>query len=51
MNENYELVDAISKETGSLATIFMGDTRVATTVLKNDGSRAIVFSTAKSAVV
>ncbi len=41
MNENYDLVDIISKETGSLATIFMGDTRVATTVLNNDGSRAI----------
>jgi methyl-accepting chemotaxis protein len=41
INENYRFVDAISKETGSLATIFMGDTRVATTVRNSDGTRAI----------
>ncbi|HEX3048742.1 MAG TPA: methyl-accepting chemotaxis protein [Bacillota bacterium] len=40
MNGNHELVDEVQKQTHSLATIFMGDTRIATTVLKNDGSRA-----------
>jgi methyl-accepting chemotaxis protein len=50
MNENYELVDAISKETGSLATIFMEDTRVATTVLNGDGSRAIGTKAAQSVI-
>lgn len=40
INRNYELVDEVQKQTRSLATIFMGDTRIATTVLKNDGDRA-----------
>ncbi len=35
------LVDAIAKATGGSATIFRGDVRVATTVLKEDGSRAV----------
>jgi methyl-accepting chemotaxis protein len=50
MNENYELIDAVSKETGSLVTIFMGDTRVATTVLNNDGSRAINTKAAQGVI-
>lgn len=40
MNGNHELVDEVQKQTHSLVTIFMRDTRIATTVLKNDGSRA-----------
>ncbi|MGZ4107077.1 MAG: methyl-accepting chemotaxis protein [Tumebacillaceae bacterium] len=41
MNNNSEIVDLIAKETGDSATIFRGDTRVATNVKKPDGSRAI----------
>lgn len=41
INEDYTLVDEVKKQTDSLATIFMGDTRVSTNVLKEDGSRAI----------
>ncbi|MEI6559973.1 MAG: cache domain-containing protein [Rhodospirillaceae bacterium] len=41
LNENYALVDTIKKLTGGTATIFQGDTRVATNVLKPDGSRAV----------
>jgi hypothetical protein len=38
---NNEAVDEVQTLTGSLATIFLGDTRVATTVLKDDGTRAV----------
>lgn len=47
INENYELVDEVKKQTGSLATIFAKDDktneyiRIATNVVKEDGSRAI----------
>ena len=41
LNENYELVDSIKQITGGTATLFQGDVRVATNVLKDDGSRAI----------
>ncbi|MEI7609959.1 MAG: cache domain-containing protein [Rhodospirillaceae bacterium] len=41
LNENYAVVDTIKKLTGGTATIFQGDTRVATNVLKPDGSRAV----------
>ncbi|GAB6158969.1 methyl-accepting chemotaxis protein TlpC [Desulfotomaculum varum] len=40
INENYRLVDYIAGLTNDTCTIFMGDTRVATTVLK-DGKRAV----------
>lgn len=40
MNENYEIVDRINKLTGDSSTIFRGNTRVATTLVK-DGKRAI----------
>ena len=40
INDDTSIVDAIKENTGSLATIFMGDTRVATNVTKDDGSRA-----------
>ena len=41
INGNYELPDKIKEIFGGTATIFMGDTRVATNVLKPDGTRAI----------
>ncbi|WP_224985080.1 cache domain-containing protein [Geomonas agri] len=41
LNGANELTDKIFCTTGSRATIFMGDTRVATNVLKEDGTRAI----------
>ncbi|MBL0386722.1 methyl-accepting chemotaxis protein [Tumebacillus sp. ITR2] len=41
MNDNFTVVDEISKATGDNVTIFMNDTRVATTVKKDDGSRAV----------
>jgi len=41
INDSTEFVDTIQKETGYLATIFMEDTRVSTTVLLEDGKRAI----------
>lgn len=41
VNGNYELPDKIKEIFGGTATIFMGDTRVSTNVLKADGSRAI----------
>ncbi|AWK87093.1 methyl-accepting chemotaxis protein [Azospirillum thermophilum] len=40
LNGNNETVDKIKKITGGTATIFQGDTRVATNVLNKDGSRA-----------
>lgn len=40
INDNNELVDSIKNLTGSHATIFLGDLRVATTV-ENEGNRAI----------
>ena len=41
LNDNNEVVDKIKKITGGTATIFQGDTRVATNVMKPDGSRAV----------
>ncbi len=41
INGNNELPDKIKEIFGGTATIFMGDTRVSTNVLKPDGSRAI----------
>ncbi|MBT0665270.1 cache domain-containing protein [Geobacter pelophilus] len=41
INGNYELPDKITEIFGGTATIFMGDTRVSTNVLKADGGRAI----------
>jgi methyl-accepting chemotaxis protein len=40
MNENFEVVDTIGKITGDTVTIFQGNTRVATNVMK-DGKRAV----------
>jgi methyl-accepting chemotaxis protein len=41
MNGNYEVVDEFSEDTGILATIFAGDTRIATTVKNDEGERQI----------
>jgi methyl-accepting chemotaxis protein len=41
VNNNFEIVDKLSAIAGGTATIFLGDTRVATTVLKEDGNRAV----------
>ncbi len=41
LNGNLEIVDGIKRITGGTATIFQGDTRIATNVLKPDGSRAV----------
>ncbi|MGI5871871.1 MAG: methyl-accepting chemotaxis protein [Bacillota bacterium] len=41
INGNFEVVDEIKKQTGAVATVFMGDTRVSTNVVKDDGTRAV----------
>lgn len=41
LNSNYELPDRVQELFGGTATIFMGDTRITTNVLKEDGSRAV----------
>ncbi|SNB46153.1 methyl-accepting chemotaxis protein [Geobacter sp. DSM 9736] len=41
LNGNYELPDKIKEISGGVATVFMGDTRVTTNVLKPDGTRAV----------
>jgi methyl-accepting chemotaxis protein len=41
INGNYEIPDKIKELFGGTATIFMGDTRVSTNVIKPDGSRAV----------
>jgi methyl-accepting chemotaxis protein len=41
INGNYELPDKIKELFGGTATVFMGDTRVSTNILKQDGTRAI----------
>jgi len=41
INDDTKLVDKIKERTGSAATLFLGDTRIATNVLKADGKRAV----------
>lgn len=41
LNGNFELPDKLKEISGGTATIFMGDERVSTNVIKPDGSRAI----------
>ncbi len=41
MNDNFGVVDTIGEMTGDTATIFQGDTRVATNVKKSSGERAV----------
>jgi methyl-accepting chemotaxis protein len=50
ISNNFELVDKIKELVGGTATIFMGDTRVATNVMKPDGTRAIGTHLAKGPV-
>jgi methyl-accepting chemotaxis protein len=50
LNDNTEIVDRIKEVAGGTATIFMGDTRIATNVMKPDGSgRATGTKLAKNA--
>jgi methyl-accepting chemotaxis protein len=41
LNGNFELPDKLKELCGGTATIFMGDTRVSTNVMKPDGTRAV----------
>jgi methyl-accepting chemotaxis protein len=41
INNNFELPDKLKELSGGAATIFMGDVRVSTNVLKGDGTRAV----------
>lgn len=41
INGDTDFVDIVKKDTGNLATIFLGDTRISTNVLQADGTRAI----------
>ena len=41
VNDNFELPDKIKEIFGGTATVFMGDVRVSTNVIKPDGSRAL----------
>jgi len=49
LDANFNLVDKIVELGGGTATIFNGDTRVATNVKKGDGSRAVGTQLAKNA--
>ncbi len=41
LNDNYELPDKFKELLGDAATVFMGDTRVSTNIMKPEGGRAI----------
>jgi methyl-accepting chemotaxis protein len=41
MNGRHDLVDVVRRVTGGVATLFAGDIRVATNVVRPDGSRAV----------
>ncbi len=41
INGDFQEVDEVKAKAGGTATIFMGDTRIATNVLKPDGTRAV----------
>ncbi|NGM21341.1 HAMP domain-containing protein [Roseomonas stagni] len=41
LNGRHELVDTVKRVTGGVATVFAGEVRVATNVLRPDGSRAV----------
>lgn len=41
LEDDYQIVDNIKHRTGSLATIFLYDTRILTNVVKEDGTRAV----------
>jgi methyl-accepting chemotaxis protein len=40
VNGNYEVVDKLVAIAGGTATVFLGDTRISTNVMKDDGTRA-----------
>jgi len=40
-NGNHELPDAIKSLFGGTATVFLGDTRISTNIIKEDGTRAV----------
>jgi methyl-accepting chemotaxis protein len=50
LNGDYATVDHIKDLVGGVATVFMGDTRVTTNVMKPDGGRAVGTHLAKGAV-
>jgi methyl-accepting chemotaxis protein len=41
INDNFEFVDMIGKLTGDTTTIFLGDTRISTNVMKDGSTRAV----------
>lgn len=47
INDNNDIVDDIAKLSEGTCTIFLGDTRIATNVKKEDGSRAVGTQAAK----
>ncbi|CUW39252.1 putative Methyl-accepting chemotaxis protein [Magnetospirillum sp. XM-1] len=49
LNGNFEVVDKVKALVGGTATVFMGDTRVTTNVIKPDGGRAVGTQLAKTA--
>lgn len=50
ISNNFEVVDKIKELVGGTATIFMGDTRISTNVMKPDGTRAVGTRLAQGAV-
>jgi methyl-accepting chemotaxis protein len=49
LNGNFEVVDRVKELVGGTATVFMGDVRVSTNVVKPDGSRAVGTPLARTA--
>jgi len=49
LNNNDALVDAVAAQVGGTATIFLGDTRIATNVTGTDGRRAVGTKLARNA--
>jgi methyl-accepting chemotaxis protein len=49
VNGNFDVVDKVKQLVGGTCTVFMGDTRVSTNVVKADGARAIGTTLAKTA--
>jgi len=49
LNDNNAVVDRVKELVGGTATIFMGDTRIATNVQREDGSRAVGTQLARNA--
>lgn len=50
MNNNFALVDPVTEATGDAATLFMGDTRVSTTVRDAEGNRKVGTKAAPNVV-